>query len=85
LFACPSHLPLPDPSKAKRIAQINKSESKSTNPESDSSMGVRKRLDDRVRRLLEIGLQTRHRSMLVVVGDHGRDQVVNLHQILIRQ
>jgi N-acetyltransferase 10 len=43
---------------------------------------VRKRLDDRVRTLLERGVQTRERSMLVLVGDHGKDQVPNLHYVL---
>lgn len=43
---------------------------------------VRKRLDDRVRFLLERSVATGQRSLLVLVGDHGKDQVPNLHQIL---
>jgi N-acetyltransferase 10 len=43
---------------------------------------VRKRLDDRIRTLLERSVVTGQRSMLVLVGDHGKDQVPNLHQIL---
>jgi N-acetyltransferase 10 len=43
---------------------------------------VRKRLDERVRTLLERGVVTGERSLLVLVGDHGKDQVPNLHQIL---
>lgn len=43
---------------------------------------VRKRLDDRVRALIERGVVKRERSVLVLVGDHGKDQVPNLHQIL---
>mmetsp|Transcript_21017 Transcript_21017/g.31147 ORF Transcript_21017/g.31147 Transcript_21017/m.31147 type:complete len:1100 (-) Transcript_21017:424-3723(-) len=43
---------------------------------------VRKRLDERVRILLERGVKTGERSMLVLVGDHGKDQVPNLHYIL---
>jgi len=43
---------------------------------------VRKRLDERVRTLLERGVTTGERSMLVLVGDHGKDQVVNLHYLL---
>ena len=43
---------------------------------------VRKRLDERIRTLLERGVVTGQRSMLVLVGDHGKDQVPNLHQIL---
>eukprot|EP00548_Thalassiothrix_antarctica_P008642 CAMPEP_0194154674 /NCGR_PEP_ID=MMETSP0152-20130528/61524_1 /TAXON_ID=1049557 /ORGANISM="Thalassiothrix antarctica, Strain L6-D1" /LENGTH=1114 /DNA_ID=CAMNT_0038860931 /DNA_START=32 /DNA_END=3376 /DNA_ORIENTATION=+ len=43
---------------------------------------VRKRLDERVRTLLERGVKTGERSMLVLVGDHGKDQVANLHYLL---
>jgi len=43
---------------------------------------VRKRLDDRVRTLIEKGVVKNERSILVLVGDHGKDQVPNLHQIL---
>lgn len=43
---------------------------------------VRKRLDERIRTLLERGVVTGQRSMLVLVGDHGKDQVPNLHQVL---
>lgn len=43
---------------------------------------VRKRLDERIRALLERGVATGQRSMLVLVGDHGKDQVPNLHHIL---
>jgi N-acetyltransferase 10 len=45
---------------------------------------VRKRLDDRVRTLLEKCVISGERSMLVMVGDHGKDQVANLHQILTK-
>ena len=43
---------------------------------------VRKRLDERVRTLLEKSVVTGQRSMLVLVGDHGKDQVPNLHYLL---
>eukprot|EP00980_Cylindrotheca_fusiformis_P011822 scaffold2816_cov121-Cylindrotheca_fusiformis.AAC.38 len=43
---------------------------------------VRKKLDERVRTLIERGVQNRERSLLVLVGDYGKDQVPNLHQIL---
>jgi N-acetyltransferase 10 len=43
---------------------------------------VKKRLDERVRTLLERGVVHRQRTMMVLVGDHGKDQVPNLHQIL---
>lgn len=42
----------------------------------------RKRVDDRIRTLIENGIHQRHRSFFVLVGDHGKDQVVNLHYIL---
>jgi N-acetyltransferase 10 len=43
---------------------------------------VRKKLDDRIRTLIERGVVTNQRSILVLVGDHGKDQVPNLHHIL---
>ena len=44
---------------------------------------VRKKLDARVRTLIERSVVTGQRSMLVLVGDHGKDQVPNLHQLLV--
>ncbi|CAM6032806.1 unnamed protein product [Sphagnum compactum] len=43
---------------------------------------MRKKVDARIRTLVENGVKTRQRSMFVVVGDKGRDQVVNLHYML---
>lgn len=43
---------------------------------------VKKKVDDRVRALIENGVRKNHRSMFVLVGDHGKDQVENLHRIL---
>ncbi|XP_063401576.1 RNA cytidine acetyltransferase-like [Mytilus trossulus] len=43
---------------------------------------VRKKIDNRLRILIENGVAEKHRSMFVVVGDHGRDQVVILHHML---
>ncbi|KAJ8023746.1 RNA cytidine acetyltransferase [Holothuria leucospilota] len=43
---------------------------------------VRKKIDNRIRVLIENGVATGHRSMFVVVGDKGRDQVVILHHML---
>lgn len=45
---------------------------------------VLKKVDDRVRHLIEAGVKTGHRSMFVLVGDHGKDQVENLHKILAK-
>jgi len=36
---------------------------------------VRKKVDARVRSLIENGVKTNHRSTFVLVGDHGKDQV----------
>ncbi|GLG98567.1 RNA cytidine acetyltransferase [Gryllus bimaculatus] len=43
---------------------------------------VRKKLDNRIRVLIENGMIEGHRTMFVVVGDKGRDQVVILHHML---
>ena len=45
---------------------------------------VKKRVDDRVKRFIEEGVKQEQRSLVVLVGDHGKDQVVNLHQMLAR-
>ncbi|CAH3162782.1 unnamed protein product, partial [Porites evermanni] len=43
---------------------------------------VLKKVDNRIRVLIENGVQKRHRSLFVVVGDKGKDQVVILHHML---
>ncbi|KAK7318525.1 hypothetical protein RJT34_03228 [Clitoria ternatea] len=43
---------------------------------------MRKKVDERIRTLIENGVKTRHRSMFVIVGDKYRDQIVNLHYML---
>ncbi|KAJ0392222.1 hypothetical protein P43SY_011549 [Pythium insidiosum] len=43
---------------------------------------VKKKVDARVRTLLENCIKENHRSFFVIVGDHGKDQVVNLHYML---
>lgn len=45
---------------------------------------VKKKVDPRVIGLIETGVKQGHRSMFVLVGDHGKDQVENLHKILSR-
>jgi N-acetyltransferase 10 len=37
---------------------------------------VLKKIDNRIRVLIENGVQLRHRSLVFVVGDKGRDQVM---------
>ncbi|WVZ25662.1 hypothetical protein V8G54_004206 [Vigna mungo] len=43
---------------------------------------MRKKVDERIRTLIENGVRTRHRSMFVIIGDKSRDQIVNLHYML---
>lgn len=43
---------------------------------------VRKKIDNRIRVLIENGVLSGHRTMFVIVGDKGRDQVVILHHML---
>lgn len=43
---------------------------------------IRKKVDNRIRVQIENGVALQHRTMFVVVGDHGRDQVVILHHML---
>lgn len=43
---------------------------------------MRKQLDPRIPTLIRNNVSTGHRSFFVIVGDHGRDQVVNLHFLL---
>ena len=45
-------------------------------------MVLRKKVDKRVRTLIENGVKLHHRTLFVIVGDKGRDQVVNLHYML---
>lgn len=41
-----------------------------------------KKIDNRIRALIENCVKTGHRSLFVVVGNKSRDQVVILHQML---
>ncbi|KAL4434095.1 hypothetical protein ABPG75_000536 [Micractinium tetrahymenae] len=43
---------------------------------------MRKKVDSRIRTLVENCVKTGQRSLFVIVGDKGRDQVVNLHYML---
>ncbi|XP_033005848.1 RNA cytidine acetyltransferase [Lacerta agilis] len=42
----------------------------------------RKKVDNRIRILIENGVAARHRTLFVVVGDRSKDQVVILHHML---
>jgi len=37
---------------------------------------MRKKVDERIRTLIENGVKLRHRSMFVIIGDKSRDQVL---------
>ncbi|XP_053995758.1 RNA cytidine acetyltransferase [Hylaeus anthracinus] len=43
---------------------------------------VRKKIDNRIRVLIENGVITGHRTMFIVIGEKARDQVVLLHHML---
>ncbi|GAB1865085.1 RNA cytidine acetyltransferase [Camponotus japonicus] len=43
---------------------------------------VRKKIDNRIRVLIENGVTLRHRTMFIVVGEKAKDQVVLLHHML---
>jgi len=45
---------------------------------------VRKKVDARIRTLIENGVKEGHRSMFLMVGDKGKEQIVNLHYILAK-
>lgn len=45
---------------------------------------VRKKIDNRIRVLIENGVKLGHRTLFVIVGDKGRDQVVILHHMLAK-
>ncbi|KAI3920749.1 hypothetical protein MKW98_005575 [Papaver atlanticum] len=45
---------------------------------------MRKKVDNRIRTLIENGVKSRHRSFFVIVGDKYRSQIVNLHYMLAK-
>ncbi|KAF0980690.1 hypothetical protein FDP41_013173 [Naegleria fowleri] len=46
--------------------------------------GEKKKLDARIKTLIENCVKTRHRSFFVVVGNRAREQLVNLHYMLAK-
>ena len=46
------------------------------------SVKMRKKIDNRIRVMIENGVAKNERSMFVIVGDHGRDQVSLHHHSL---
>ncbi|KAJ3238254.1 N-acetyltransferase 10 [Chytriomyces hyalinus] len=51
-------------------------------PQPQAPQMKRKKLDSRIPSLISNGVANRHRSLFVIVGDRGRDQVVTLHYLL---
>ena len=51
---------------------------------SKSAHGKVKRVDDRVRNVIEKTVAENHRSLIVLVGDESKTQVMNLHYMLTR-
>ena len=45
---------------------------------------VKKKVDSRIRTLIENGLALHHRSLFLLIGDHARDQIVNLYYLLTK-
>ncbi|TKS73604.1 RNA cytidine acetyltransferase [Collichthys lucidus] len=54
----------------------------SVSTDTETMATVRKKVDNRIRVQIENGIALQHRTMFVVVGDRGRDQVVILHHML---
>lgn len=50
--------------------------------ERSGTVKVKKKLDSRILTLLKNNVQQNFRSFFVIVGDNGRDQVINLHFLL---
>lgn len=45
---------------------------------------MKKKVDPRIRQVLQNAVSNNHRALIVLVGDKGRDQVVNLHYMLTK-
>lgn len=45
---------------------------------------VKKKIDNRIRVMIENGVKLKHRTMFVVVGDKARDQVPILYDMLVK-
>ncbi|OQR78084.1 N-acetyltransferase 10-like, partial [Tropilaelaps mercedesae] len=70
-------------SRTERTDKNRQSSTRSTGGAAAGGSGVKRRkIDNRIRVLIENAVATRHRCMFVVVGQKARDQVVLLHHIL---
>jgi len=45
---------------------------------------MKKKVDHRIKILIENGAKTNQRSIFLIVGDRGKDQIVNLYNIMTR-
>eukprot|EP01084_Bolivina_argentea_P006955 13127_1 len=45
---------------------------------------VKKKIDGRIKKLLENGIRNNHRSFMILIGKRGKSQIVNLHWLLSR-
>lgn len=45
---------------------------------------MKKKIDERLKILIENGVKVNHRGFIIIVGDRGRDQVANIYQMLIK-
>ncbi|KAH9599326.1 Helicase domain [Trypanosoma melophagium] len=43
---------------------------------------IKRKVDDRIRNLIENAVLKKHRALILLVGDRGKDQIVNLHQMV---
>jgi hypothetical protein len=54
---------------------VKKKEQKRFSFDNNAATMTKKKVDNQIRTLIENGIKTRTRSMFVIVGDKGRDQV----------
>ncbi|KEG14796.1 N-acetyltransferase 10 [Trypanosoma grayi] len=47
-----------------------------------SGVTIKRKVDDRIRHLIDNAVHKRHRALILLVGDRGKDQIVNLHQMV---
>ncbi|ORC87723.1 N-acetyltransferase 10 [Trypanosoma theileri] len=49
---------------------------------SGGGVTIKRKVDDRIRNLIENAVHKKHRALILLVGDRGKDQIVNLHQMV---
>ncbi|VAH87818.1 RNA cytidine acetyltransferase 1 [Triticum aestivum] len=75
-----------DAGSRKTLAKPRPSQSPFTrkNRRAAAAARMRKKVDERIRTLIENGVRQRQRSMFIIVGDKSRDQIVNLNYMLAK-